>query len=68
MDCKLNMADEAYRLYSMAKLAREREYYGYINATMVQADPGAWGGAGGGVHLPFTGASAAAAVGVRPAG
>ena len=33
MGCKLNMADEAYRLYSVAKLAREREYNGYVNAT-----------------------------------
>ena len=41
MDCKLNMADEAYKLYSVARLAREREYRGYVDATDVQPDPGA---------------------------
>jgi len=40
MDCKLNMADEAYRLYSVARLARRREYRGYVDATDVQPDPG----------------------------
>jgi len=39
MDCRLNMANQAFRLYSVAKLARAREYNGYINATAVQADP-----------------------------
>ena len=41
MDCKLNMADEAYRLYSVARLARRREHRGYVDATDVQPDPGA---------------------------
>jgi len=41
MDCKLNMADEAYRVYVVAKMAREREYNGYVDATSVRPDPGA---------------------------
>ena len=40
MDCKLNMADEAYRMYVVAKMAREREYNGYVAATSVRPDPG----------------------------
>jgi hypothetical protein len=80
-DCKLNMADEAYRLYSVAKLAREREYNGYINATSVRADPGAevhgGGGADGGngwhggradPSMPFSGAVSSAPVGLPNGG
>ena len=70
MDCKLNMADEAYRLYSVAKLAREREYNGYINATAVQPDPGAEtnGDASFDPSLPFSGATASAPVGPQHGG
>ena len=60
MGCKLNMADEAYRLYSVAKLAREREYNGYVNATAVQPDPGASDAAAAAL-VPFSGVDASAA-------
>lgn len=70
MGCKLNMADEAYRLYSVAKLAREREYNGYVNATAVQPDPGASDGAAAAALVPFSGvdASASAPVGAPQGG
>ena len=79
MDCKLNMADEAYRLYSVARLARRREYRGYVDATDVQPDPGAdvdTAGdertAGGETRVdrfvPFVGSASVAIVGPRHGG
>lgn len=83
MDCKLNMADEAYRLYSVARLARRREYRGYVDATDVQPDPGAdvdtagggdtAGGTAGGEtrvdrFVPFVGSASVAIVGPRHGG
>ena len=75
MDCKLNMADEAYKLYSVARLAREREYRGYVDATDVQPAPGAERAstsadaeASSSEHhssmhvMPFSGASSTAAI------
>ena len=72
MDCKLNMADEAYRLYSVARLARRREYRGYVDATDVQPDPGAEGNdtagddTAGGVKVdrfvPFSGSATSLAI------
>ena len=41
MDCKLNMADEAYRLSSVARPARRRNTAGTSTPRNVQPDPGA---------------------------
>ena len=70
MDCKLNMADEAYRLYSVARLARRREHRGYVDATDVQPDPGADvdDTAGADRFAPFTGSATVATVGPRHGG
>lgn len=56
MGCRLNMADEAFKMYTMAKMAREREYNGYVEATSVRPDPGAEVGMSS--TTPFSGTSA----------
>ena len=70
MDCKLNMADEAYRMYVVAKMAREREYNGYVQATSVRPDPGlssSWLSSSGAANvMPFVGTDAASLAPVGP--
>ena len=70
MDCKLNMADEAYRMYVVAKMAREREYNGYVQATSVRPDPGlssSWLSSSGATNvMPFVGTDAASLAPVGP--
>lgn len=65
MDCKLNMADEAYRMYVVAKLAREREYNGYVQATSVRPDPGL-SSSGAKNMMPFVGTDAASLAPIGP--
>ena len=67
MDCKLNMADEAYRMYVVAKLAREREYNGYVQATSVRPDPGL-SSTDAANMMPFAGTDAASLAPIGPPG
>ena len=43
MGCKISTANEAYKLWSVAKIARERDERGYVASTSVMRDPGAPG-------------------------
>ena len=41
MGCRVSTANEAYKLWSVAKIARERDERGYLESTSVMRDPGA---------------------------
>jgi|TARA_B100000683_G_scaffold276862_2_gene332493 dual specificity phosphatase 12 len=43
MGCRVSTANEAYKLWSVAKIARERDERGYLESTSVMRDPGAPG-------------------------
>ena len=66
MGAKLNVADDAFKAYAVAKLAREREHNGYVAATSVRPDPGAAQTRSNAVNpsTPFSGVAAAS----HPAG